>query len=49
MKDIQSRSSELDGIFDVKVDVHKFSILGIYRRECTEITARGFSLRTQGQ
>lgn len=30
------------GIYDVKVDLHKLSILGFYRRVCTVVTARGF-------
>lgn len=33
---------ELAGIYDVKVDLHILSILGVYRRQCTEILARGF-------
>ena len=32
----------LDGIYDVKVDVHLVSILGVYRRTCVEIVGRGF-------
>jgi hypothetical protein len=35
---------ELAGIYDVKVDIHTLSILGFYRRTCTEILARGFRL-----
>ena len=37
---------DLAGIYDVKVDVHTISILGFYRRTCTEILARGFRLGT---
>jgi len=33
---------QVDGIFDVRIDVHALSILGLYTRECTEIVARGF-------
>jgi hypothetical protein len=33
---------DVDGIFDVKIDIHELSILGLYTRECTEIVARGF-------
>ena len=36
---------DLAGIYDVKVDVQTLSILGFYRRICTEILARGFRLR----
>lgn len=35
----------LDGLFDIKVDTHQLSILGIYKRQCTEVSARGFSLQ----
>ena len=35
---------DLAGIYDVKVDVQTISILGFYRRFCTEILARGFRL-----
>jgi hypothetical protein len=35
---------DLAGIYDVKVDVETLSILGFYRRICTEILARGFRL-----
>jgi hypothetical protein len=33
---------ELSGVYDVKVDLHVTSVLGVFRRLCTEITARGF-------
>ena len=35
---------DLAGIYDVKVDVQTLSILGLYRRICTEVLARGFRL-----
>lgn len=34
----------LAGIYDVKVDLHTISVLGFYRRVCTEILARGFGV-----
>lgn len=34
----------LAGIYDVKVDLHTISVLGFYRRVCTEILARGFKI-----
>ncbi|MFA6317247.1 MAG: hypothetical protein WC943_07505 [Elusimicrobiota bacterium] len=34
----------LGGVYDVKVDLHITSILGFYRRTCTELTARGYTL-----
>lgn len=36
------RHPRVEGVYDVKVDVHQLSILGIYRRDCTEVVARGF-------
>lgn len=42
LSDLMSRRPDLRGIYDAKVDDHHVSILGIYRRLCTEITARGF-------
>lgn len=40
---IQGRYPGLKGIFDVKVDDQYTSILTVFRRLCTEITAKGFS------
>jgi len=34
------------GIYDVKVDIHIRTILGVYRRQCVEVSARG--LRAPG-
>lgn len=39
---IQKRRPEVRGIYDVKVDMRRTSVLGVYRRLCTEVTARGF-------
>lgn len=33
---------ELRGVYDVKIDIQRVNILGIYRKVCTEVTARGF-------
>jgi hypothetical protein len=35
---------ELAGFFDVIVDKHTRQVLGIFRRVCTEVTARGFTV-----
>lgn len=35
---------DLAGVYDVKIDMHNLSILGFYRRLCTEVSARGFRL-----
>jgi len=42
LANLRRRRPELQGIYDVKIDIHKFSIMGLYRKVCTEITARGF-------
>lgn len=42
LANLKKSRPELRGIYDVKVDVHQVSVLGIYRRLCTEVTARGF-------
>jgi len=42
LEDIRRNHPGLTGIVDVKVDLHLLSILGIYRRLCTEILALGF-------
>jgi hypothetical protein len=41
-KDIRKAHPELRGIYDVKVDDHELSILGVFTRVCTEVTAFGF-------
>jgi hypothetical protein len=46
VQNMQQASPQLDGIYDVKVDVHEITILTIFGRECTEITAQGFRIRT---
>ncbi len=40
--DLKRRRPDLAGIYDVRVDSHLLSILGIYRRFCVEISARGY-------
>ncbi len=39
---IKKENPEVAGIYDVRTDLHVFSILGIYRKLCTEVTARAF-------
>jgi len=39
---IRENNGELRGLYDVKIDVHIIGILGLYRRQCVEIAARGF-------
>lgn len=40
---IKKRKPETTGIYDVRVDQRVFSVLGIYRKLCTEVTARAFA------
>ncbi len=39
---IKTARPDVAGIYDVRTDMHVFSILGIYRKLCTEVTARAF-------
>jgi len=39
---LKSEHPDLKGIYNVMVDVHRVSILGIFGRLCTEVTGRGF-------
>jgi len=39
---IRERHPDLRGIYDVRVDDHVLSVLTIFHRQCTEVTARGF-------
>ena len=36
---IRAAHPDLRGLYDVKIDVHSTSVLGIYRRQCVEIDA----------
>ncbi len=40
---IKAQRPETAGIYDVRVDQRVFSILGIYRKLCTEVTARAYA------
>lgn len=42
LSSIRERHPGLRGVYDVKVDDHIVSVLGLYRRICTEVLARGF-------
>lgn len=42
VEDIRARHPGLTGIYDVKVDEHRLSVLTVFSRLCTEVTARGF-------
>ncbi len=40
--DIQQKHPGLTGLYDVKVDIQRLSILTIYSRDCTIVVAQGF-------
>lgn len=40
---IKKEKPEVAGIYDVRTDMRVFSILGIYKKLCTEVTARAFA------
>ena len=42
LEDIRVRHPDLRGIYDVKVDDHLVSVLTVFQRQCTEVTAKGF-------
>ena len=42
INEIKKARPEVVGIYDVRTDQRVFSILGIYRKLCTEVTARAF-------
>lgn len=42
LQEIKKAKPETAGIYDVRTDLRIFSILGIYRMLCTEVTARAF-------
>ena len=41
---IKKEHPDVIGIYDVRTDVEVFSILGVYRSLCTEVSARAFAL-----
>lgn len=42
LEEIKKKKPEVAGIYDVRTDQRIFAILGIYRKLCTEVTARAF-------
>lgn len=42
LENLRKERPEIRGIYDVKVDFHMVRILGIYKRLCTEVSARGY-------
>lgn len=41
---IKKQKPEVSGIYDVRTDMKMFSLLGIYKKLCTEVTARAFAV-----
>jgi hypothetical protein len=44
LREIKKKHPEVSGIYDVRVDLEDFSILGVYHSLCTIVTARAFAL-----
>jgi hypothetical protein len=42
LADIRAQHPQIKGVYDVKADDHITSVLTIFQRLCTEVTARGF-------
>jgi hypothetical protein len=42
LKRMKKANKELGGIYDVKVDMNRVSVLGVFHRLCTIVTARGW-------
>ena len=42
LRNLKKERADIEGIYDVKVDLDEVRILSIYSRLCTVITARGF-------
>ena len=40
---IKEKNPDMAGLYDVRTDMRIFSILGVYRKLCTEVTARAFA------
>jgi hypothetical protein len=40
----RARKPDVAGLYDVRVDAHLFSLLGVYRKLCLELTARSYRL-----
>ena len=49
LSNIREKHPDLDGIYDVRVDIHTFSILTVYVRDCTNVVARGFKLKDSAE
>ena len=48
LRDIQQKHPDIYGLYDVKVDIGRLSILTIYSRSCTIVVAQGFTRKRSG-
>jgi hypothetical protein len=48
LRDILRKHPDLYGLYDVKVDIQRLSILTIYSRNCTIVVAQGFKRNRLG-
>ena len=48
LRDILRKHPDLYGLYDVKVDIQRLSILTIYSRSCTIVVAQGFKRKHVG-
>jgi len=46
--ELRRERKDITGIYDVKVDLHAMSVLGIFMKLCTEIHARAFAMSAEG-
>lgn len=42
LAEIKKKQPDAEGLYDLKVDVHITGVLGIFRRQCLELTGRGW-------
>jgi hypothetical protein len=48
LRDIHRKHPDIYGLYDVKVDIERLSILTIYSRSCTIVVAQGFKRKRLG-
>lgn len=49
LQNLRYQNPGVAAVYDVRVDVHIISVLRIYKRQCTEITARALVPKTAAQ
>ena len=48
LREIARKHPDIYGLYDVKVDIERLSILTIYSRNCTIVVAQGFKRKQEG-